>query len=116
MFNRFCSFATDQIDPDFLFYQVLSDEVYGQSLREAVGSNYPAVTDKQVAKFTFKSPESVDEQKNVADILKMADEAIERTKALIAKYEQIKQGLMQDLLTGKVRVALDREERAEAVA
>ena len=39
------------------------------------------------------------EQTRIAEILSTADEAIAHTEALIAKYQRIKTGLMQDLLT-----------------
>ena len=39
------------------------------------------------------------EQTRIAEILSKADESIAHTEALIAKYQRIKTGLMQDLLT-----------------
>ena len=44
-------------------------------------------------------PQSVSRQKKIAAILTAADSAIEKTEALIAKYQQIKAGLMHDLFT-----------------
>jgi type I restriction enzyme S subunit len=41
----------------------------------------------------------IGEQRRIAEILSSADEAIEQTEALIAKYQQIKTGLMHDLFT-----------------
>ena len=38
-------------------------------------------------------------QRRIAEILSTVDEAIEQTEALIAKYQQIKAGLMHDLFT-----------------
>jgi type I restriction enzyme S subunit len=42
------------------------------------------------------------EQRRIAEILSTLDEAIEKTEALIAKYQQIKAGLMHDLFTSGV--------------
>jgi type I restriction enzyme S subunit len=39
------------------------------------------------------------EQRRIAEILSTLDETIEQTEALIAKYQQIKAGLMHDLFT-----------------
>ncbi len=39
------------------------------------------------------------QQRRIAEILSTVDEAIEQTEALIAKYQQIKAGLMHDLFT-----------------
>jgi type I restriction enzyme S subunit len=44
-----------------------------------------------------KPPELI--QRRIAEILSTVDEAIEQTEALIAKYQQIKAGLMHDLFT-----------------
>lgn len=44
-------------------------------------------------------PSSLSEQHKIAEILGTVDNAIERTDTIIEKYKQIKQGLMQDLLT-----------------
>lgn len=38
-------------------------------------------------------------QEKIAEVLVTIDEAIEKTEDLIAKYEQIKQGMMHDLFT-----------------
>lgn len=60
-----------------------------------------------------KPPEIV--QRQIAEILSTVDEAIEQTEALIAKYQQIKAGLMHDLFTrGVTPDGKLRPTRAEA--
>lgn len=49
-------------------------------------------------------PNSLDEQKAIADILCKADEEIELLKKQLDLYTEQKKGLMQNLLTGKIRV------------
>jgi len=44
------------------------------------------------------------EQQRIAEILSQIDQTIEKEKQYKEKLQKIKQGLMQDLLTGKVRV------------
>jgi len=44
------------------------------------------------------------EQTQIANILTTADEKLEVLRAKKAKYEELKVGLMQKLLTGEVRV------------
>jgi len=46
----------------------------------------------------------ISEQKNIAEILSEVDAKIEKEEATKAELEQLKKGLMQVLLTGKVRV------------
>jgi type I restriction enzyme S subunit len=44
------------------------------------------------------------EQQLIADVLSQVDEVIEKEIQYKEKLERIKKGLMEDLLTGKVRV------------
>lgn len=85
-----------EYNPDFLFYQLKAFEGYLKA--QTNGSGIPHV-DKEILLGleieNFEKPE----QTRIAEILSTADEAIAHTDALIAKYQRIKTGLMQDLLT-----------------
>ena len=48
-----------------------------------------------------------EEQIGIADVLLQKDKLIESEQTNLAKLQKQKQGLMQDLLTGKVRVKTD---------
>jgi type I restriction enzyme S subunit len=50
-------------------------------------------------KTAMRLPEDVREQKRINRILTTVDNLIEKTEALIAKYQAIKQGMMHDLFT-----------------
>src|SRR5690606_25553795 len=54
---------------------------------------------KKVPSITVRIPVDVNLQSRIADVLDGIDTAIEKTEALIAKYQQIKAGLMHDLFT-----------------
>ena len=47
---------------------------------------------------------SFDEQQAIASVLTSMDKEISAIEAKKAKYETIKQGMMQQLLTGKIRL------------
>ena len=47
---------------------------------------------------------NIDEQQAIATILNKMDNEITALEAKKAKYEAIKQGMMQQLLTGKIRL------------
>lgn len=49
-------------------------------------------------------PETIEEQRAIATVLSSMDKEIESLEGKKAKYEQIKQGMMQQLLTGKIRL------------
>jgi type I restriction enzyme S subunit len=52
---------------------------------------------------------SLSEQNRIAEILAVFDERLEKEEAYLNKILQIKKGLMQDLLTGRVRVKVPEE-------
>lgn len=81
------------------FSQIVSKQFYSL----VVGSNYPAVNSSDVAKIKLAVP-PMDEQRKIAEILGVWDEAIERQSRLIEKLELRKRALIQRLLTGRTRL------------
>jgi type I restriction enzyme, S subunit len=88
-------------DPRFLFHYCFSDLVRNNARRAEVGSNYPAVNESDVAKFTFP-PLSLPQQQQIADILDTFDGQIIATEQIIAKLNLVKQGLLSDLFTSGI--------------
>ena len=81
----------------FLYYQM-------QRLRSAykvfgIGSTFLEVSKKDTERFNVLFPKDEDEQRAIAEVIDSIDQAIEKTESLIAKYQQIKAGLMHDLFT-----------------
>ncbi|MDY9925635.1 restriction endonuclease subunit S [Methanosarcina sp.] len=64
----------------------------------------PNITSKDIRDFSLALP-SVKEQEAIAEALSDADAFIESLEQFIAKKRQIKQGAMQELLTGKRRLS-----------
>ena len=61
------------------------------------------LTLKHISNFLIPLP-PLPEQQRIAEILTQTDQAIEKEQQYKEKLQRTKQGLMQDLLTGKVRV------------
>ena len=57
-----------------------------------------------VQNFVLKIPVDLTEQIAIATILSDMDAEIEALETKRSKYEQVKQGMMQQLLTGKIRL------------
>lgn len=53
---------------------------------------------------------SIEEQEKIADILINVDRKIEKEQSKVLKLKELKEGLMQSLLTGKVRIKVDEAE------
>lgn len=68
-----------------------------------IGTTRPRVNLTQIRNILIPLP-SLPEQHRIASILSQIDETIEKEQRYKEKLERIKQGLMEDLLTGKVRV------------
>ncbi len=82
------------VDIDWLYYSLLSFDL--TKLNEATG--VPSINRNRLAKVTSPNPGTARQEK-ISTILTGIDTAIEKTEALIAKYQQIKAGLMHDLFT-----------------
>ena len=68
------------------------------------GSTIQHLYQKDIVSFVFPIPPSIEEQKAIASILNKFDSDIASLKAKRDKYLHIKQGMMQELLTGKIRL------------
>lgn len=68
------------------------------------GGNRQGLNFAQVASIKLSLPPTLAEQQAIAEALSDADALIESLEQLIAKKRQIKQGAMQELLTGKRRL------------
>ena len=83
--------------PYFLYYQLLHNVETIKRFGE--GTTFHEISKKFVEDIEVDVPDSLQEQTTIARILSTVDKTIEQTEQLIAKYQRIKTGLMQDLLT-----------------
>jgi type I restriction enzyme S subunit len=89
----------EQVDPEFAEYLFSSKT----AILEFKRLSYGVVDDRlrlyyrDLVRIPFAVPRSRVEQRRIAKVLSTLDETIEQTEALIAKYQQIKAGLMQDM-------------------
>ena len=101
-------------DPIFV-YHVLSSLVFKSFLdRLSAGSTIIHLYQKDISKFEFLLPPTVAEQEAIAEVLSEMDADIAILESKLAKYRQVKQGMMQQLLTGKIRLKNDVEDLVQA--
>ena len=91
-----------KIDVYFL-YHYLGEKLRFRIHREKQDGATPYITKGTLAKFKVKYPENPAEQTAIATILSKVDEAIEATQNSIKAAEKLKNSLMQNLLTGKLK-------------
>lgn len=91
----------EKLEPEFAEYLLSTDSAIAKFKR----MSYGVVDDRlrlyyhDLVRIPFRVPRSRVEQRRIANVLLAADEAIKQAEALIAKWQQIKAGLMHDLFT-----------------
>lgn len=98
---------------DYIYQYLFSKKMENQMKRLTVGSNYPALNSKDVNRLKFLIPKKKNETTIIANILQTWDKAIELKEKLLEKKKEIKKGLMQRLLTGKIRLKGFKEDWKE---
>ncbi len=89
--------------PRFLFECLFSSVVTRQIESMLTGSNYPAINSGDVRRLVVPAPE-YDEQAAIASVLADMGAEIAALEARGEKTRQLKQGMMQALLTGRIRL------------
>ncbi|HCD5410221.1 TPA: restriction endonuclease subunit S [Klebsiella oxytoca] len=93
----------DQLHPNFLYQHLFAASINEQIDMLISGSNYPAINSDNV-KGLMVPICSVPEQTAIATILSDMDKDIQTLQQRLDKTRQLKQGMMQELLTGKTRL------------
>jgi len=92
------------IYPIFLKYLLESDVIKKQISYRSKQMTVTNLHLEEINEFQILFPKSIEMQKYISKILKSIDNKISLEKSYLDKLQKIKKGLMQDLLTGKVRV------------
>lgn len=86
---------------EYLYYYIII--IKGKLIEKASGSTFLEISKKDVASIEIKLP-PLPEQKAIAQILSDMDSEIEALEKKLQKYKLVKEGMMEKLLTGKVRL------------
>lgn len=84
----------------YIYHHFFGDQINRQIENLIVGSNYPAINNKNVKEILIPLP-PLDEQEAIATALSDCDAWIDSIEQVLAKKRLIKQGAMQELLTPK---------------
>jgi len=88
---------------EYVFHHLFASLINRQIETLISGSNYPAINSKDVKSLKIPLP-PLQEQTRIAAILSDIDAEIDALEVKLEKYRNIKQGMMQNLLTGKIRL------------
>jgi type I restriction enzyme S subunit len=107
--NSFCfAYRLNNFDtllPEFAQFYFRSFFVRYEILRLAQGSTRFNISKKEVLKIKILLP-SVREQQKIAQVLTLADDEITKLQTELVLLKIQKKGLMQQLLTGKIRIKI----------
>jgi len=87
---------------EFLFYRMKTEK--DRLIALCGGSTFLEIGKKQLAQFEVLMPDDGEEQSAIANALSEMDTEIEALDSKLDKARQIKQGMMQELLTGRIRL------------
>lgn len=94
----------DAFDPEFFFY-VLKSNIFSEFLAQlSAGSTINHLYQKDFVHFKYYVPSDNQVQKELAKIFSDMDKDIDHLTIKLSKIKQLKQGMMQSLLTGKIRL------------
>ena len=94
------------IKSEYLVHYLMSDNIRSEILKYNTSTSQPNVLVGNLRKFKIIVP-SVDEQQMIASILNNYDKKIDIEFKKLEVLKDLKRGLMQQLLTGQVRVKVD---------
>lgn len=94
---------TTQLDPVFMGTLLNMADARKQRAAQGQGDAIVHIHADALSSISIIIP-NIEEQKAIAEILIGMDKEIELLKRKLEKYRQVKQGMMQQLLTGKIRL------------
>lgn len=98
------NYNTNKVDKDFLVYFLSFNTTQKEILERAGTSTIPDLNHDDFYSLPISLPKNVKEQEAISSILSDMDKDIESLEQKKSKYIRIKQGMMQELLTGKTRL------------
>lgn len=89
-------FHPTNVVPDFLHYVIASDSFVTYVMSAAKGSKMPRGDKAHIMQMPVFAPDK-DEQSKIADCLASMDEVIQKSKDELAKWQELKKGLLQQM-------------------
>ncbi len=104
--TEFLPYSSKIIDLQLMRQILLTDQVTADFIGMSTGTSnsQKRITPKHFLNYSLFLPPTIKEQKAIAKIFVDMDSEIAALETKLAKYRQLKTGMMQQLLTGKVRL------------
>ncbi|WP_308690071.1 restriction endonuclease subunit S [uncultured Treponema sp.] len=95
--------SNNNIDAHYIYQIIHMDNFVNIVLDNCTGTSYPAINPKFLKTIPVIIP-SKEEQTAIANVLSSMDKEIETLNTKLEKYRNLKTAMMQQLLTGKIRL------------
>lgn len=92
------------LSPEYLSFYLQTSTYWRWINSNSMRTGQPGINGAECMGMPISLPRTLDEQTRIAQILSDMDAGIEKLEQQLAKQRQIKQGMMQALLTGKIRL------------
>jgi len=99
--QRICIWRSKNADPKFLFY-LLNRHPYFLAINDGVSQTH--ILNHHIKKCCINIPINKSEQENIGKILSSMDEELKVLEEKLKKAKSLKEGMIQQLLTGKIRL------------
>jgi type I restriction enzyme S subunit len=90
--------ATDDINSKYLLYRLSSKPAYDHARRTSVGTRMPRTSWNLFSNYEFHLP-PLEEQRNIATVLDIIDQAIEKTNSIRKQLLRVRKGVFQSVFT-----------------
>ena len=96
--------VNEDFSPEYFYYSTLTSFFQKQVQAVLMGGVQPSLKVPHLKSFKLPIASHINEQQAIATVLSDMDKEIESMEARLAKIRAIKQGMMQELLTGRTRL------------
>jgi len=94
----------------YIYMYLKFHPTYTYLVRTAKGSNYPALSNKDILELDVITPNNIIEQNKIANFLSKMENTISETEELIASMEKRLRYYVRELTTGRLRIKKDGEQ------
>ena len=95
--------SNNNVDSHYIYQIIHLNNFVNIILDNCTGTSYPAINPKFLKKIPVMIPKK-EEQAAIANVLSSMDKEIETLNTKLEKYRNLKTAMMQQLLTGKIRL------------
>lgn len=97
-----CSFKVLEADKNFIYHLLIFKENHWKIFEQ--GSTFTSANSDQIFSFELTIPKDKTEQFAIAQVFSDIDSETDKLEQQLVKYRMFKQGMMQALLTGRIRL------------